>query len=119
MAYVPVSKDILKIKEKFFLGFTRRQLISLIIAGIFLIKVYFSLKIYFGIDALYIGSIIAIPILIFGFYEDDGVHFEEKLKNLIYFYSNRKVKVYKTVTFYEKIKTKELIDRVLKNNKRR
>lgn len=119
MAYVPVSKDILKIKEKWFLGFTKRQLISLIIAGVFLIKIYFSLKIYFGLNALYIGSVIAIPILIFGFYEDDGIHLEEKLKNLIYFYKNKKVKVYKTVTFYEKIKVKELINKFLKNNKRR
>lgn len=119
MAYVPVSKDILKIKEKIFLGFTKRQLISLIVAGVFLIKIYSRLKIYFGIDALYIGSIISIPVLIFGFFEDDGIHLEEKIKNLIYFYMNRKVKVYKTVTIYEKIKAKKLIDKVLKNNKRR
>lgn len=101
--YASVPKDIVKIKEKLIFSLTKRQLIFVIIAGILLYSIFSRLKNILGIEiAMYIAFSIIIPMLIIGFYEDDGVYFEEKIKNITYFYKNNKPKVYKSENFYKK-----------------
>ncbi len=124
MSYVNVPKDILKIKEKYFLGFTKREFISLIIACILLFGTFFKLKQFIGVNALYIGFAMAFPVMFIGFYEDDNVFIENKIKNLLYFYKNNKPKVYKSENFYRKAQINHLINKEIKtftkiNNKRR
>ena len=115
MAYVNVPKDILKIKEKYFLGLTKRELLSLIIAGLLLFGSFFKLKYFIGINSLYIGFILAFPVMFIGFYEDDNIFLEDKIKNLLYFYKNNKPKVYKSENIYMKIQINSLIDKEIKN----
>lgn len=101
--YASVPKDIVKIKEKLIFSLTKRQLIFVTIAGIFLYFIFSSLKIFLGMEiAMYIAFFINLPLLIMGFYEDDGVYFEQKVKNIAYFYKNNKPKVYKSENFYKK-----------------
>ena len=102
MAYVTVPKDIVKIKEKYF-NFTTRQIISISISAFFIFVIFSNLKDIIGTEvAMYISFIIIFPILFLGYYEDDGVYLEDKIKNIIYFYKNNKPKVYKTENFYTK-----------------
>ena len=101
--YASVPKDISKIKEKLLFSLNKRQLISVTIAGIFLYFIFSSLKNILGIEiAMYVAFSINLPILVIGFYEDDGVYLENKLMNLIYFLKNNKAKVYKCENFYNK-----------------
>lgn len=114
MAYVSVPKDIVKIKEKY-LNFTKRQLISVSIAGFFIFFIFFNLKNIVGIEiSMYISFIIIFPILFLGYYEDDGVYLEDKIKNIIYFYKNNKPKVYKTENFYNKGLLSKEIEKIIK-----
>ena len=63
MAYVSVPKDIVKIKEKY-LNFTKRQLISISMAGFFIFFIFFKLKNIVGIEiSMYISFIIIFDIM--------------------------------------------------------
>lgn len=114
IAYVKVPKDILKIQDKLFFGLTKRRLISLGIAIFIICRVFISLSEYIGENAFIVGGILAMPILPFGLIEDNGVYFEDMIKNYIYFLKNNKIKVYKCNNFYSKIKTNIMIDKEIK-----
>ncbi len=78
MIEVKVPKEIRTYKEKILGGFSLRQLLSLIVTGSIVIPVYIYLKEYLGDDMTgYIIMIIAIPMLLVGFYEKDGLTFEK------------------------------------------
>ena len=124
MAYVNVPKDILKIKEKYFLGLTKRELISLIVSAILLFGAFLKFKHFIGINSLYIGFTLAFPVMFIGFYENDNIFIEDKIRNLLYFYQNNKPKVYKSENFYRKAQVNYTINTEIKtftktNNKRR
>lgn len=112
--YVNVPKDILKIREKYLFGLTKRQLLFVLIAGILCYIGYGFLKEYLGTDSLYISGFLAIVVLFIGFFEEDGLFLEHKIKNLIYFVKNKKVKLYKTENIYQKILIDEEIRKIAK-----
>ena len=112
--YVKIPKDILKIQDKLFFGLTKRRLISLGIAIFIICRVFVSLSKYIGENAFIVGGILSMPILAFGLIEDNGVYFEDMIKNYIYFLKNNKIKVYKCNNFYSKIKTNIMINKEIK-----
>lgn len=122
MAYINVPKDILKIREKYFLGLNKRELLCTIISLSIGAVLFKNLKMIMGIECLYLITPVIAPILFLGFYEDDGVYFEDKIKNYIYFHKNKKPKVYKTENWHNKIQQNNLIKKeiqtFLRNNKR-
>ncbi len=78
MIEVKVPKEIRKYKEKILGGFSLRQLFALIVTGAIVIPIYIYLKEYLGDDMTgYIIMITAIPMLLIGFYEKDGLTFEK------------------------------------------
>ena len=78
MIEVKVPKEIRTYKERILGGFSLRQLLSLIVTGSIVIPVYIYLKEYLGDDMTgYIIMIIAIPMLLVGFYEKDGLTLEK------------------------------------------
>ncbi len=113
MNYVNVPKDILKIKEKYLLGLGKRELVSLLIAGLVGIPLYLKFKELIGVQSLYIMIVVVIPIIFAGFYEDDGIYLEKKLIYIINFYTTKKIRVYKSNNFYKQIENKAILNKKL------
>ena len=84
MAYVPVPKDLSKIKTKVALNLTKRQLICFSLAGICGIPIYFLTKTGLGTDvAATLMVIVMLPFFFLAMYEKDGFPAEKLLYHII------------------------------------
>lgn len=84
MAYVPVPKDLSKVKTKVALNLTKRQLICFSLAGLAGLPVYFLTKSHIGTDvAATLMVIIMLPFFFFAMYEKDGFSAEQILFHII------------------------------------
>ena len=84
MPYVPVPKDLTRVKTKVAFNLTKRQLICFGLGGLIGIPVYLCTKGRIGNEAaalLMIG--LMMPFFMFGVYEKDGQPLEKRLKNYI------------------------------------
>ena len=84
MPYVPVPKDLTKVKTKVAFNLTKRQLIFFSIAGAVGLPVYFLTRTVIGNTAsvlLLIG--LMMPLFFIPLYERDGQPADKILKNLI------------------------------------
>ena len=96
MAYVPVPKDLTKVKTKVALNLTKRQLIFFSLAAVVGIPFYLVMR-------KPIGSSIA---AILAMYEKDGLPFEKVVANIIrQKFICPAVRPYKTENFYQEIST--------------
>ena len=88
MAYVPIPKDLSKIKSKVAFNLTKRQLIGFGLSGVVGLPSYWMLKNTVPNEvALMIMMGLIFPILYATFFEKDGLVFE---KYYFYMYLNRK-----------------------------
>lgn len=84
MAYVPIPKDLAKVKTKFALGLTKRQLVCFGAAAAVGLPLFFLLK-----DAIPTSAaamlmlLVMLPGFLLGMYERHGQPLEKVLKNLI------------------------------------
>lgn len=105
MAYVPVPKDLSKVKTKVALNLTKRQIICFSLAGICGLPVYFLTKSALGTDvAATLMVILMLPFFFFAMYEKDGFPAEKILLHII----NQKlrrpgVRVYKSENLYDRM----------------
>ena len=105
MAYVPVPKDLSKVKTKVALNLTKRQIICFSLAGICGLPVYFLTKSAIGTDvAATLMVILMLPFFFFAMYEKDGFPAEKILLHII----NQKlrrpgVRVYKSENLYDRM----------------
>lgn len=105
MAYVPVPKDLSKVKTKVALNLTKRQIICFSLAGICGLPVYFLTKSAIGTDvAATLMVILMLPFFFFAMYEKDGFPAEKILLHII----NQKlrrpgVRVYKSENLYDRV----------------
>ena len=103
MAFVPVPKDLSKVKTKVALNLTRRQLISFSLGGLVGFFIYTNTKKLVPSDiALLIMMAGVLPFFFLGVYEKDGLTFEKLIK---YYYEskirNPEVRIYKNENSYE------------------
>ena len=108
MPYVPVPKDLNKVKSKVAFNLTKRQLICFAIAGGVGIPFYLLTKSHIGISlAAFIMIVIMVPFFFLAMYEKDGQPLERILKNYIgsHFIRNRK-RPYQTRNFYAELQNK-------------
>ena len=80
MPFVPVPKDLTKVKSKVVFGLTARQIICFGAGGLVGVPVYLLTRGGVGNDAaamLMIG--LMLPFFLFGIYEKDGEHLEQIL----------------------------------------
>ena len=103
MAFVPVPKDLSKVKTKVALNLTRRQLISFSLGGLVGFFIYTNTKKLVPSDiALLIMMAGVLPFFFLGVYEKDGLTFEKLIK---YYYEskirNPEVRIYKNSNSYE------------------
>lgn len=80
MAYVPVPKDLSKVKTKVALNLTKRQIICFSLAGVCGVPVYFLTKNSLGTDVAATLMVIAmLPFFFLAMYEKDGFPAEKDI----------------------------------------
>ena len=84
MAYVPVPKDLTKVKTKVALNLTKRQLIFFSIAAIVGVPLYLLAKKPLGssVSAILMVTVM-LPFFFMAMYEKDGLPFEKVMGNII------------------------------------
>lgn len=109
MAYVPVPKDLSKIKTKLAFNLTKRQLICFSAAASVGLPTYLLTRGTLGNSAAMLLMIgLMLPFFFFAMYEKDGLPLETVLKNIIrtcFLYP--RVRPYKTENFYALLSEKE------------
>ena len=105
MAYVPVPKDLTKVKTKVALNLTKRQLIFFSIAAIVGVPLYLLAKKPLGssVSAILMVTVM-LPFFFMAMYEKDGLPFEKVMGNIIRqkFLCPAK-RPYKTENFYQAV----------------
>ena len=81
MAYVPIPKDLKKVKTKVAFNLTRRQLIGFSVAALVGIPTYLFMRKFVPNDIAIIFLIVAtLPIFFITLFEKDGLTFEKYFK---------------------------------------
>lgn len=107
MAYVPVPKDLTKVKTKVALNLTKRQLIFFSLAAVVGIPFYLVMRKPIGSSIAAILMVtIMLPFFFMAMYEKDGLPFEKVVANIIrQKFICPSVRPYKTENFYQEIST--------------
>lgn len=105
MAYVPVPKDLTKVKTKIAFGLTKRQLICFAAALITGVPLFFLIKGSAGTSlAAFVMMLVMLPCFFFAMYEKHGQPLETVLKNIIQTkYVRPKERPYQTNNFYSAV----------------
>ena len=83
MAYVPIPKDLKKVKTKVALNLTKRQLIGFSVAGLIGIPIYLFVRKVVPNDIAVIFLILStLPIFFITLFEKDGLTFEKYFRNI-------------------------------------
>ena len=84
MAYVPVPKDLTKVKTKVALNLTKRQLIFFSLAAVVGIPFYLFMRKPIGSSIAAILMVtVMLPFFFMAMYEKDGLPLEKVVKNII------------------------------------
>lgn len=109
MPYVPVPKDLTKVKTKVAFNLTKRQLICFSIAGAVGLPVYFLTRGPVGNTAAVLLMIgLMMPFFFVAMYERDGQPAEKILKNILRHRIWPKERPYKTENLYNTLSKKEV-----------
>lgn len=102
MAYVPIPKDLTKVRTKFALGLTKRQLVCFGAAAAVGLPLFFILRGVMPSSAAAMLMVIAmLPFFMFAMYERHGQPLEVVLKNIIETkFIRPKVRPYQTDNLY-------------------
>ena len=101
MPFVPVPKDLTRVKTKVALNLTKRQLICFSIAGAIGIPTYLLTRTTIGNDAAVILMIgLMLPFFFFAMYEKDGQPAEKVARNFLRAKLWPGVRPYKTENLY-------------------
>ena len=121
MAYVPVPKDLTKVKTKVMFNLTKRQLICFSAAAVVAVPVFFLLKEPLGSSTASMCMIVfALPFFLLAMYEKNGQPLEKVIGNIIRVSILRpKQRPYKTNNFYAVIERQNQLDKEVYNIVRR
>ena len=102
MAYVPVPKDLTKVKSRFLFGLTKRQVFCFGIGAVIGLPVFFLTKGTIGITmASMLMIVIMLPFFLFAMYEQHGQPLEAVLRHIIESkFIRPRIRVYETDNFY-------------------
>lgn len=102
MAYVPVPKDLSKVKTKVVFNLTKRQLLCFAAALVVGLPLFFLLKRVTGTSlAAFAMILIMLPCFLFAMYEKHGQPLEMVIKNIIQTkFIRPKERPYQTNNFY-------------------
>ena len=113
MAYVPVPKDLTKVKTKVALNLTKRQIICFSAALLIGLPLFFLLKDTAGTSAAaFMMILVMLPCFLFAMYEKHGQPLETVLKNIIQTkFIRPKERPYQTENFYAVIERQAKLDK--------
>lgn len=116
MAYVPVPKDLSKVKSKVLLNLTKRQLLCFGGGALVGVPLFFLLKGPLGSsNALMCMMLVLIPAMLFGLYEKNGQPLEKVLAQMIRVcFLRPKVRPYRTRNFYDTLRRQEQLNQEVK-----
>ena len=102
MAYVPIPKDLTKVRTKVALGLTKRQLVCFGAAAAIGIPLFFILRgVVPSSAAAFIMILVMLPFFLFAMYERHGQPLEVVMKNIIETkFIRPKVRPYQTDNLY-------------------
>jgi hypothetical protein len=102
MAYVPVPKDLTRVKTKFALGLTKRQLVCFGAAAAIGLPLFFLLRgVIPSSAAAFLMVIVMVPFFLLAMYEKHGQPLETVVKNIIETkYTRPKIRPYQTDNLY-------------------
>lgn len=102
MAYVPVPKDLSKVKTKVVLNLTKRQLLCFAAALVVGLPLFFLLKGSAGTSlAAFAMILVMLPCFLFAMYEKHGQPLETVIKNIVQTkFIRPKERPYQTNNFY-------------------
>lgn len=101
-AYIPVPRDLTKVKTKVFFNLTKRQLICFSAAAIIGLPSFFLLKALGNVSLASLGMIvIMLPLFFLAIYEKDGQPMEVIAKHFVESkFLRPKIRPYQTNNFY-------------------
>lgn len=116
MAYVPVPKDLTKIKTKVMFNLTKRQLICFSLAAIAGIPLFFLLKAHTSVSAAALMMVLSmLPFFMFALYEKNGQPLEVLLRHIIQArFVRPKQRLYQTNNFYAILDRQTQLDKEVK-----
>lgn len=113
MAYVPVPKDLTKVKTKVMFNLTKRQLVCFSGGALFGVPLFFLLKNPVGTSAAAMCMVVAmLPFFLLAMYEKNGQYLEKIIGNIIRVaFIRPKQRLYKTNNFYAVLMRQEQLDK--------
>ena len=113
MAYVPVPKDLSKVKTKVAFNLTKRQIVCFAVALLLGLPLFFLLKDSTGTSLASMAMIaVMLPCFLLAMYEKQGLPLEKILRNMIRVYFIRpKHRPYETNNFYSALARQEKLDK--------
>ena len=102
MAYVPVPKDLNRVKSKFLFNLTKRQVVCFGLGALIGVPVFFLTKGAIGVSmAAMLMIIIMLPFFLFAMFERNGQPLEVLLKHYIQArFIRPRTRVFETENFY-------------------
>lgn len=116
MAYVPVPKDLTKVKTKVMFNLTKRQLVCFSIAAAVGIPLFFLLKSYTSVSAATLMMVLSmLPFFLLAMYEKHGQPLEVIVKNIVQAQFVRpRQRPYRTNNFYAAVNRQIQLDKEVK-----
>ena len=113
MAYVPVPKDLSKVKTKVALNLTKRQIICFSLAGVCGVPVYFLTKNSLGTDvAATLMVMVMLPFFFLAMYEKDGFPAEKILFHVIrQKWMRPGIRVYRSENMYDRMMEQDRLEK--------
>lgn len=105
MAFVPVPKDLNRVKTKVMFNLTKRQIICFALAAAVGVPVFFVAKPYMALStAAMLMVVVMLPFIFFALYEKDGQPAEKILGHVVKtMFLRDKVRPYRTNNLYAAI----------------
>lgn len=100
--YVKIPKDLNDIKEKFIMGFTKRQVICFGIGLVIGLPVFFLTRTALGTSgAIFAMGACAAPAILCGLFKKNGVFLEKQVKFIFEYFTRPRKRYYKTTNIFE------------------
>ena len=113
MAYVPVPKDLTKVKTKVAFNLTKRQLLCFGGGALIGVPLFFLLRVPMGNSAAAMCMMMAmLPFFLLGVYEKNGQPMEKVVRNILRVcFFRPKQRPYKTNNFYAALERQDQLDK--------
>ena len=113
--YVSIPKDLNDIKEKFVMGFTKRQVICFGIGLAVGVPVFFLTRTALGMSgAIFAMGACAAPAILCGLYRKNGVFLEKQVKYMHEYFTRPRKRYYRTINIFECISNQIEYNRIKK-----